>query len=255
MHKTTIFIQARLGSSRLPGKILKEVCGKPILELMMERVIQNKTCDGVVVITTDQHEDDVIVNLCKEKGWDYYRGSATNLLERHYKAAQYFDAKYVVKIPSDCPLIDPQIIDKVIQYFQDRDFDYVSNLHPQSYPDGNDVEIMTFEALEYAYLNATKDEDLEHTTPYIVNNADVFSIGNVQMNDTEDLSSMYRYTLDYEEDYLFIKAIYESLYRDGNIFSLQDILYFISSNNHLAEINGKYLGTSWSKPFVNELKV
>ncbi len=244
-----------MGSSRFPGKVLKEVCGKTLLELMMERVISCQSVDDVVVITTNEPADDAIVNLCIKNGWDYFRGSTSNLLERHYLAALQFNAKHIVKIPSDCPLIDPKVIDKVIYYYFDNSFDYVSNLHPQSYPDGNDVEIMPFEVIQKAMQCATKDFEFEHTTPYIWNSPSEFKIGNVKMNDFEDFSEVYRYTLDYFEDYLFIAALFEALYENGKIFSLEDIIALLKKDKQLLELNKMHIGVNWYKPFLNELNI
>ncbi len=222
---------------------------------MVQRVEKAKSCDAIVIITTDQIEDDIIVNLCIQKGWPYYRGSSTNLLDRHFNAASHFKADHVVKIPSDCPLVDPSIIDNVVLYYFKNDLDYASNLHPQSYPDGNDVEIMSLVSLTKAFKHATKDFELEHTTPYIWNNPNEFRLGNVKMNETENLSEVFRYTLDYIEDYHLIAAIFEKLYNDGEIFSMKDIISLLKNNNQLVEINKQHIGVNWYKPYLNELNL
>ena len=167
MKKIVTVIQARSGSSRLPGKVSKEILGKTLLVRMIERIQVASLTGTIVVATTLDAEDDSIENICKENSILCYRGSSLDLLDRHYHVAKLFDADAVVKIPSDCPLIDPQVIDKVLQYYLDHNFDFVSNLHPATYPDGNDVEVMSFKTLETAWKEAQKDFEREHTTPYI----------------------------------------------------------------------------------------
>ena len=143
-------IQARTASTRLPNKVLLPLAGKTVLSKMVERVKFSKLAGEVVVATTTGTDDDRIEELCRKEKINFYRGHPSDLLDRHYRAGLKFDADTVIKIPSDCPLIDPKIIDKVISfYLKNSDkYDYVSNLHPASYPDGNDVEIMSMDALK-----------------------------------------------------------------------------------------------------------
>jgi spore coat polysaccharide biosynthesis protein SpsF len=159
-------------------------------------------------------------------------------------------------VPSDCPLIDPKIIDDVIRFYKNHtgDYDYVSNLHPASYPDGNDVELMTFPTLERAWRNSDKQLEKEHTTPYIWENPDRFRIGNVKWETDKDYSKLYRWTIDYPEDYDFIKEIYETLYHKNPKFSLNDILELLEQQPELIKINEKFAGEYWYKNHVNELK-
>lgn len=255
MHNTIVLIQARMGSTRLPGKVLKEVCNKSLLELMVERISIAKNIDNIAIITTEQSEDDVIVEMCKNNEWQYFRGSSHNLLDRHYKAALHFGADHVIKIPSDCPLVDPSVIDKVVNFYFTSQVDYASNLHPQSYPDGNDVEIMSVTTLERAMNLASKDFELEHTTPYIWNRPSEFRLGNYLMNELEDLSNVYRYTLDYIEDFFVIKKIFESLYEDEKIFTVDAIIQFLYTNKEVQDINKKHIGVNWYKPYLNELNL
>jgi spore coat polysaccharide biosynthesis protein SpsF len=254
---TVIIIQARTGSSRLPGKILMQAAGKTILERMIERVSAAKIADGIVVATTIRSEDDKIVSICEHNNYLYYRGHPTDLLDRHYKTAKEYGAKVVVKIPSDCPLIDPKIIDKVISYFHEHadKYDYVSNLHPPSYPDGNDVEVMTMDALRAAWFEAEKDYEREHTTPYIWEHPERFSIGNVVWESGYDYSMSHRFTLDYREDLEFIRRIYTELYtNECPIFSLDDIIQLLHNKPDIYEINNKYRGVNWYRNHINDLK-
>jgi len=223
---------------------------------MFERVNAANLKGEVVIATTTDTSDDEVQKLCTEFKINCFRGHPTDLLDRHYKAAKIFNADAVVKIPSDCPLIDPIIIDKVIGYYlvNPEKFDYVSNLHPQSYPDGNDVEIMNIRALENAWQNAAKDFEREHTTPYLWENPDKFRIGNVIWESGFDFSMTHRFTIDYREDYEFIKSVYDELYSDENIFSLDDILALLERKPDLLKINQKYNGVNWYRNHLNELK-
>jgi spore coat polysaccharide biosynthesis protein SpsF len=254
LKKIVTVIQARTGSSRLPGKVMKEILGRPLLLRMIERV-QASTLKGcLVVATSNDSEDDVIEKVCTDNRVLCYRGSALDLLDRHYQAAKWQEADVVVKIPSDCPLIDPQVIDKVLQYYLDNNYEYVSNLHPATYPDGNDVEVMDFKTLEKARVEAERDFEREHTTPYIWEHPEKFSTGNVIWEGGLDYSMTHRFTIDYPEDFIFIKTIYETLYPAKHDFGMQDILNLLNSNPEIAAINEKYAGVNWYRNHINELK-
>ncbi len=245
-----------MGSSRLPGKVMMQLAGKPLLLRLYERVAAANYTDTVIIATTEDDDDDPIVSLCKDNDIKYYRGNSNDLLDRHYKAALPFNPGAVVKIPSDCPLIDPDIIDKVLKYYIDNKniFDFVSNLHPASYPDGNDVEIFSASALKDAWLNAKKELEREHTTPYFWENLDNFNVGNVQWESGKDYSMSHRFTIDYEQDYEFIKRVYEELYTEEKIFSLQDILNLLDEKPEIKNINEKYAGVNWYRNHLDELK-
>jgi spore coat polysaccharide biosynthesis protein SpsF len=256
LPKIVVVVQARSGSTRLPGKILKHICGKPVLILQLERILAARTPFQLVVATTTDSIDDPIEEICKEHKIICYRGHPTDLLDRHYKAALQFGAEAVVKIPSDCPLIDPAVIDKVLNFYlenQDK-YDFVSNLHPATYPDGNDVEIMPFKILEIAFKEAQKDFEREHTTPFIWDQPERFRIGNVVMENGQDLSMTHRFTIDYIEDYEFIKAVYDELYEKNKLFSLKDILDLLERRPDIKNINKKYCGVNWYRKNINELK-
>ena len=254
--KIVTIIQARVGSTRLPNKVMMPLAGKPLLLRMYERVDAANYTDTIIIATTEEEIDDPIVSLCKDNGIKYYRGNSTDLLDRHYKAALPFNPYAVVKIPSDCPLIDPDIIDKVLKYYIDNKniFDFVSNLHPASYPDGNDVEIFSADALKDTWLNAKKELEREHTTPYLWENQDKFSVGNVLWEGEKDYSMSHRFTIDYDQDYEFIKRVYGELYTEDNIFSLQDILNLLDEKPEIKNINEKYVGLNWYRNHLDELK-
>lgn len=254
-HIVTV-IQARAGSTRLPNKVMRPLVGKPLLARMVERVAAARLVGTIVVATTTDAADDPLVELCNEEGFNCYRGDAADLLDRHYQAGRQWHATTVIKIPSDCPLIDPDIIDRVISYFLDHlgEFDYVSNLHPATYPDGNDVEIMTMPALEIAWREATRPLQREHTTPYLWENPARFRIGNVTWESGLDYSMTHRWTIDYEEDYLFILAVYEALYPDNPRFSLGDVLTYLEAHPEVGAINSHLAGVNWYRHHLHELK-
>ncbi len=245
-----------MGSTRLPGKVLMPVADKPLFLRMYERVSYSKYAGQIIAAITEDESDNQLFNLCQQNGINVFRGHSLDLLDRHYRASKKFKADFVIKIPSDCPLIDPAIIDKVILYYINNQelFDFVSNLHPPSYPDGNDVEVMSFDTLENAWINAKKDFEREHTTPYIWENPDKFRIGNVVWESGLDLSMSNRFTIDYKEDYEFIKKVYEELYPTKNRFGLNDILNLLEKKPEIKKINELYLGVNWYRNHLKDLK-
>jgi spore coat polysaccharide biosynthesis protein SpsF len=253
--KTLVIIQARNGSSRLPGKVMMPLAGKPLLERMVERVMAART--KVDLVATTESSDEPILSLCREIGVDCYRGHPTDLLDRHYRAARERNAEAVAKIPSDCPLIDPAVIDRVLSMWSDAGnrFDYVSNLHPATYPDGNDVEILSFDTLKTAWQEATKDFEREHTTPYIWERRDRFRIGNVEWETGFNYSMTHRWTIDYPEDYQFIKTVYDNLFDESNpIFSLEQILALVREHPEIHAINSMHAGVNWYHHHLKELR-
>jgi spore coat polysaccharide biosynthesis protein SpsF len=249
-------VQARTGSSRLPNKVMLPLAGKPLLVRMVERVQAAKLAGTVVVATTTNSQDDLIEELCRREGILCFRGHPTDLLDRHYRAGKHFDADAVVKIPSDVPLIDPKIIDKVLgTYLLNPDaYDYVSNLHPPSYPDGNDVEVMYMGALEIAWREAKRGFEREHTTPFLWESPERFSIANVAWETGLDYSMTHRWTIDYEEDYMFIDAVYEALYPYDPLFGLGDILALLELRPEIADLNALYAGVNWYRHHLDDLK-
>lgn len=248
-------IQARMSSTRLPGKVMKSVINRPLLSLMLERVQRARLAGTIVVATTQNRDDDIIAELCRNDNINCFRGHSTDLLERHFKAALMYDADVILKIPSDCPLIDPDIIDRIIELFiknQNR-YDYLSNLHPATYPDGNDVEVFSFRTLYRAYKEADKDFEREHTTPYMWNADKKFKTGNVEWETGLNYSLSHRFVLDYTEDLEFIRRIYEELYSSNPCFGLDDILRLLDNKPGLKTINRHLRGISWYKDHLSEL--
>ncbi len=252
-----VVVQARTGSSRLPRKILMPLQGKPLLQRMLERVQAASTPFDLVVATTYEPEDDAVRTLCRSLQVDCFSGHPTDLLDRHYRAAVERHADVVVKIPSDCPLIDPAVIDRVLGFFlqHHNEFDYVSNLHPATYPDGNDVEVMTMETLTTAWREATRDFEREHTTPFIWERPERFRIGNVAWETGLNYSMSHRWTIDYPEDYAFIARVYDELWTEEKpIFSMQDILRLLEAKPDIAAMNAQYAGVNWYRHHAGELR-
>ena len=249
-------VQARMNSTRLPHKVILTLEDKPLLIRELERISLSSESGTVVVATSTEPADDPIFDLCIKEKINVFRGHPQDLLDRHFRVALEFKADAVVKIPSDCPLIDPRIISKVINFYKSNSgsFDYVSNLHPATYPDGNDVEVISFNALDDVWCNAEKNFEREHTTPYIWENPHLYSIGNVYWETGLDYSMKHRWTIDYEEDYLFIKEVFAELYPQNPNFSLNDILLLLERKPELKKINERYIGVNWYRNHLNELK-
>jgi len=232
--KVGAIIQARVSSTRLPGKVLMDLLGKTVLERVVERVKAAKLVKDVVVATTLNKEDDGIESLCEKVPVKYFRGSENDVLDRFYQAAKYYQIENIVRITADCPLMDPRIIDKVTKLHLEGQADYTANIIEETYPDGEDVEVFTFAALTKAWENASLQSEREHVTSYIRNNAGLFKI--VNLRHESDLSD-YRWTLDEKTDYEFIKFIYSSLYKGNNDFGLNEVVEFLKSHPEASKIN------------------
>ncbi|CAN5427361.1 glycosyltransferase family protein [soil metagenome] len=250
-----IVCQTRVGSTRLPGKTLLPLAGRPLVIRFMERVMRSNYATSCVVAATTEPSDDVLVTRCLEQGLHVFQGHPTDLLDRHYRTGIAYNADVVVKIPSDCPLIDPLIIDRVIRQFLDHkgNVDYVSNLHPASYPDGNDVEVMTMEALERAWLHATKPHEREHTTPWLWDANPAIRIGNHVWESGRDLSMTHRWTVDYPEDYMFVRAVYDQLYTTNPMFGLEEVLDLVERHEEIEALNRHLAGVNWYRSYIGEL--
>lgn len=255
--KLAVVIQARMGSTRLPDKIMKPLAGEPALLRMLQRVAAAKTPFELIVATTTDDADQPIRDLCEDNGFHWYNGHPTDCLDRHVQAARSLDADAVVKIPSDCPLIDPEVIDQVLGYFSSHagEVDFVSNLHPPTHPDGNDVEVMPLSVLEVAWREAKKSFEREHTTPFIWDQPERFRCVNIEWSTGLDYSKSHRFVLDYPEDYEFISAVYDALYSDDRpVFSLADILALLERQPELRAINAMHADYQWYNSHADELK-
>lgn len=231
--KIIAIIQARLGSTRLPGKVLLDLEGRTVLEHVFRRVKSSKLVTDVIVATTINKEDLNIVKLCGNLGINVYCGSEDDVLDRYYQTARLFGADHIVRITSDCPLIDPVLIDEVITLHVREKADYTSNTIKETYPDGEDIEVFTFKALKEAWKKANLSSEREHVTPFMRKNP-AFKLVNHEYN--KDLSHK-RWTLDNPEDYEFIKSIYKNIYNKNPGFSMMEILEFIDKNPDIEKIN------------------
>ena len=240
-----VFVQARMGSERLPGKVMTKVNGKELLIHQVERIRRAKKVDDVVVITSTNKENNVIEKLCRIKDIPIYRGSENDLLDRHYQAAKEFSADFAVKIPGDCPLSDANIIDQVLQLWLDNRnlYDYVSNYHPATFPDGLDVEGAPIHILEKAWKEADKNYEREHCFPYVWDHPEKFKIGNLT-NSFGNMFMTHRWTLDYPEDLLFIERVYKEL-DDQQYFGMNEVLNLLKEKPEIANLNKKYNGVNW----------
>ena len=237
--KILAITQARYGSSRFPGKILKKIGDNTLLDIHLERILQSKTVSKLKVATTTEPEADKIVAVCNAHGVEAFKGSIDDVLERFYLTAKSEQPDYVVRLTSDCPLIDPMEIDLVVSALIAADVDYASNVLEPTRPDGVDVEAFKFSALEKAYNEATLKSDREHVTPYIWRNSSVKG-GNifksVSVKGTEDYSS-YRMTVDENEDFELISQLIEKLDVDKNWI---DYINYLESHPDLISVNNKY---------------
>jgi spore coat polysaccharide biosynthesis protein SpsF len=231
---TKVIIQARTGSTRLPGKVLKELCGKPVLWHVWNRVSRARKVDDIIIATTTLPEDNLIQDFCELNNISFYRGSSNDVLSRYYYAAQKYNAETIIRITADCPVIDPIIIDNMINVYQAETIDYMSNGMVRTFPRGLDAEIFSFSILERTHNEAKLEYEREHVTPYIYKHPEIFSLKSFLNN--IDLS-FHRWTLDTEEDFELIKIIYDSLYSKETIFLLDDILRLFKDKPELLEIN------------------
>ncbi len=225
-------IQARMGSVRLPGKILADIEGYPMLSRVLERTRLARTVDELVVATTIKAADEPIVALCQEHGVKCFRGSELDVLDRYYQAALENSADVVVRITSDCPLIDPEVIDKVVSAFLSEPCDYASNCAVRTYPRGLDTEVVAFRALEAAHSDARQSYQRAHVMPYIYEHPGRFKI--LSVTEDEDYSA-YRWTVDTMEDLEFVRAVYDRL-KDKK-FLMDDVVKLMEREPELMEIN------------------
>lgn len=236
---TVLVTQARLGSTRLPGKVLLEVNKVPLLKIHLDRLSESRNVDKIIVATTDNSVDDLIEKLSTEWGYEVFRGSENDVLDRFYNAVKNLYPEWVVRVTSDCPLIDPLLVDKVIKITQANSMDYGSNVIDETFPDGQDVEVCKFAALEMAWRDAKKDSEREHVTPYIRNNSDLKG-GNIykaiSIKNEIDFSKI-RITVDEERDFVLINKIIDELGPDK---SWQEYVNYILTSN-LTNINGNII--------------
>jgi glutamate-1-semialdehyde aminotransferase/spore coat polysaccharide biosynthesis protein SpsF (cytidylyltransferase family) len=227
-------IQARMGSTRLPGKTLREIAGKSMLSHVVDRTSTSKFIEGVVIATTVEARDDSLAEFAQQRGLPCYRGNEHDVLDRTYQAALRFGVTTIVRVTPDCPLLDPRVLDRVIEVFRSGDYDYVANAAPRTYPDGLDVEVFSFAALERAWREARRPSEREHVTPYL-RMSGAFRTCNVEH--AADLSHL-KWSVDTPEDLEFARAIFAALDGQG-VFSMEDVLRALREFPALAATNAR----------------
>ena len=242
-------IQARMGATRLPGKVLKKLGDHALLDFQISRVKEAKNIDTIVVATTVEDADDEIENFCNEKGILCFRGSENDVLSRYYECAKDNNFETIVRLTADCPLIDPVVIDKVVTLFFEEKVDYSSNTVPPEtsfWPDGSDVEVFSFEALKLAHTDAVKLEDREHVTFFFwKDKSNRFKTA--QLQNFEDWSK-YRFTVDYQEDYEVLKLIYDEIISRQVYGHVDEIIRVLDERKDIRMINKDYyFGIGWKK--------
>jgi len=226
-------IQARMGSTRLPGKVLKDLCGETVLARVVNRTRRATLLNKVVVATSVQPADDAILQECGRLSVACFRGDEADVLDRYYRAAEKFSADAIVRITSDCPLIDPEVSDKTIRAFLEQHPDYASNVLERRYPRGLDTEVMTFAALETARREARDPHQREHVTPFLYQHPERFRL--VSVTGDRDYSH-YRWTLDTVEDLEFLRSVYRRR-AEASDPAWQDVLRILEREPDLAAIN------------------
>lgn len=231
-----IYVQARMGSTRLPGKVLNHVLGKPLLLYLIERLRQSKEASNCVILTTTLPQDDVIVDFCKKHNQEYFRGDPEDVLDRYYQAAVLRKPDGIARITGDCPLIDPEIVDEIIKSFKKNSpkWDMVSNTVIRTYPRGLDTEVFSFKALKTTFEKAKNVNEREHVTYFMYRHPESFNILNISCNTNE---SRHRWTVDTAEDFDLIKLIIENLYPKNPEFHMRDVLSLLKKHPDWQKIN------------------
>ena len=234
--KIGAIIQARMGSTRLPEKVMKELFGKTVLEHVIERVGQSKCVDEIIIATTVEDRDSIIFDEAIKCGAKAFKGSENDVLSRYYFAAKENNLDVIVRVTSDCPLIDPLILDEMIEFYLNNEFDIVTNAGSdvlnRTFPRGLDTEIFSFQVLEDTFINAKENYQREHVTPYIYETSECKEYFMNEIN-----YSKYRWTLDTDEDFKLISDVYNYLYHGKHDFYFQDIIKLFESRPELYDIN------------------
>jgi len=243
-------IQARMGSSRLPGKVMMSIDEQnTLLHYVIQQLKFSELTKNIIIATTTSKKDDSIVDFATKMNLDHFRGEVDNVLDRYYQCAKNFSVSTIVRISADDPLIDPTVIDRVIEKFYSNSYDYVSNTHPRTFPQGNEIEVFSFETLESAWKNAKKISEKEHVTPYIYNNKEKFRIANVEHS--KDLSSL-RWTVDTQNDLDFVRLLISKIQKMPILIT--DILDVLSKEPDLLTINKDHVIDEGYKKSISEDK-
>ncbi len=246
-------IQARLGSTRLPAKVLRLIQNRPMLSYMIERVRQVKQLHGFLIATTKNESDNPIVAFCEAQGVPVFRGDENDVLDRYYQAAKFSKADVIVRLTADCPLIDPAVVDQIIAAFLERSpqIDFVGNVKPATFPDGMDTEVFSFKALERAWEETKNSLEREHVTPYFYDMPGRFQTLNIEAPKNY---SHYRVTVDYENDFEAVSEVLKALHKPGQAFGYQEIVTFLDAHPRILQKNNDHQRNSWYDKYQESMK-
>ncbi len=243
-------LRARMASARLPGKVLMPAAGRPLILHNVDRIARARGVSRVVVATGDTPENDELEQVCRAAGVEVFRGSEDDVLARIVGCARQFGMETFCKFTADNPLIDPAVIDQVLDYFAEGGYDYASNNHPPTWQDGQEVEVMRLAALEEAFDEAREPFQREHVTPFLWDQPERYRVGNLARAD-DSWHKRYRWTLDYPEDYTLIQGVYEAL---GPAFTTAQVMELLEQRPELARVNAMHAGYTWYSEHQDELK-
>jgi len=230
-------LQARMSSTRLPGKVLKPLMGAPMLLRQVERILRARSINKLVIATSDLPSDDPLAQLCEVQQLECFRGSLEDVLDRFYQAALRYHPAHVMRLTADCPLTDPAVLDQLVDLYMAGDYDYANNSLEPSYPDGLDAEVMRFSVLEEAWKEARLPSDREHVTPFIRKHTDRYKLGILKNH--RDLSHL-RWTVDEPQDFELVTRVYEALYPSNPTFDSTDVLAYLEKAPDLLAINAQF---------------
>lgn len=227
-------VQARTTSSRFPAKVLQPILGEPMILRQIERIKPSSRINKIIVATSTDATDNELAGLCKQNNIECFRGDLNDVLDRYYQAAKLYTPLHIVRLTGDCPLLNAEVIDEVISFHLEGNFDYTSNIIEPTYPDGLDTEILKFSVLEKAWSKAVLPSHREHVTRFIYTQPNSFKLGNFKFH--ENFSHL-RWTVDERIDFDLITVIFEALYFKNPYFGMDEILQYLNENPKLKEIN------------------
>ena len=245
--KKTVIIQARTGSKRLASKVLMNVENKPLICHVIDRIKKTSLTDQIILATSNNSDDQILLKIADDENIIGFAGNENDVLDRFYHAGLKHNAELIIRITADCPLIDPSLVDKMIEFYDKHDYDYVSNTVERTFPDGLDVEIFPFSVLEKTYTQAKWSSEREHVTPYIIKNNGLFKIFNYK--NEIDLSHL-RWCVDEKRDLVMIQKIFQEM-RPKTFFTTDDVLNLLSKKQDISKINSKI---QTNQGYLNSLK-